>query len=67
MKCAHCGKPQAGNGWSVQVCADGRKMRKRHLCDACDTELNLLMLMFFNDAQAEPKIRAYLAKNQDLS
>lgn len=63
MKCGHCGKAKADNAWTLQVCADGRKVRERYLCDACDTELNLLVMMFFKDAQAEPKIRAYLAKN----
>ncbi|NJC36403.1 transcriptional regulator NrdR family protein [Xanthomonas arboricola] len=61
MKCAHCGRPGAANIWHVQACADGRRKRKKRLCDPCDARLNRLVLVFFRDPKAAEKMRKYRA------
>lgn len=59
MKCAHCNCSNAANRWEPKVCADGRKLRSKYLCDACDVDLNRMVLEFFNDPKAAEKMRAY--------
>lgn len=59
MKCARCEAARSGNRWTVQVCADKRRKRVRYLCDRHDAELNLMVLQFFRDPHAEPKVKDY--------
>ena len=64
MKCAHCAAPNADNLWHAQLCADSRRKRKKRLCDACDVELNRMVLEFMGDAKASEKMAAYEANGR---
>lgn len=47
-KCQHCHKVKAVTEWSLNACAEGRRLRKLRLCNPCDIELNRLVLAFAN-------------------
>lgn len=57
IPCPRCGKPSTCQ-W--QVCADNRQYRT--CCDACDVELNRLVLRFFRIPNAAAKLAAYKAQ-----
>lgn len=62
MKCAHCQAPKAAHRWSIQACADKRRVRSKWLCTPCDIQLNALVLAFVSDAKAAEKMAAYQAR-----
>lgn len=54
VPCYRCGQP-AAHQW--QACADGRLYRP--LCLECDIALNLLVLTWMGDPDAEAKVAEY--------
>jgi hypothetical protein len=54
VPCARCGQPSRQQ-W--RICADGQGWRG--LCNACDIELNRLVLIFIADPNAGGKITDY--------
>lgn len=54
LPCFRCGE-KARYQW--QICADKRLFRP--LCTACDIELNVMVLRWTGDPDAEAKIAAY--------
>lgn len=60
-KCVRCGAPSV-HQWNV--CADGNAYRA--LCLDCDIALNLLVLKWANDPNAEIKVAAYEHKQRSV-
>jgi hypothetical protein len=59
ISCAHCGVRGGKYGWSVQACANKRRVVYMLLCPRCDVELNALMLSWFGIEGAEALLREY--------
>jgi len=59
VKCNHCRSAEGVNRWEPALCADGRRKRRKWLCDACDELLNRMVLEFFNDPKVEEKMARY--------
>lgn len=57
VPCARCGKP-ANQQW--QICSDDRLYRP--LCNACDLEMNELVLKWIGFPDWEEKMEAYRRK-----
>lgn len=58
VKCGHCHEQPATAQWSLRACAAGRKAWWP-LCEACDVELNAMVLRFVDHPMAESLLAAY--------
>ena len=61
--CAHCGAP-AVETFTLRMCAEGRRKRSVHLCDACDVALSSLVLEFVRTPDLERVVAAYAARSR---
>lgn len=59
VKCSHCHVRPASAQWSLKACAAKGRKAWWPLCEACDIELNAIVLRYVDHPLAESLLTAY--------